>query len=78
MLGRWWVFITGYMAYDPGVLVLVVLVVLILLSLVLVVLVLVVVVVVGIYDFLLHFGLEAQVHFWSVADTSMSVVSYCI
>ena len=74
-------FITGYMAYDPGVLVLLVLVVLILLSLVLVlllVLVLVVVVVVGIYDFLLHFGLEAKVHFWSVADTSMSVVSYCI
>ena len=73
MLGRWWVFITGYMAYDPGVLVLVVLM---LLSLLLLVLVLVVVV--GIYDFLLHFGLEAKVHFWSVADTSMSVVSYCI
>ena len=71
MLGRWWVFITGYMAYDPGVLVLVVLM---LLSLLL----LLVVVVVGIYDFLLHFGLEAKVHFWSVADTSMSVVSYCI
>ena len=71
MLGRWWVFITGYMAYDPGVLVLVVLMLLSLLLLVLVV-------VVGIYDFLLHFGLEAKVHFWSVADTSMSVVSYCI
>ena len=68
-------FITGYMAYDPGVLVLVVLM---LLSLLLLLLLLLVVVVVGIYDFLLHFGLEAQVHFWSVADTSMSVVSYCI
>ena len=61
------------MAYDPGVLVLVVLM---LLSLLLVLVV--VVVVVGIYDFLLHFGLEAQVHVWSVVDTSMSVVSYCI